>query len=457
MIKPRTFDGGKILLTVHQFFPEHGSGTEVLTLSVARELRARGYEVHVFTGHPSVPEIKEEERFDEYEYEGIHVYRFHHAYTPMYGQTSKVELSYNNKLAANYFEQMLERFKPELVHFFHLDRLGTGLIDLAVRAGVPAFMTPTDFWLICPTAQMVLCNGSMCQGPSSYGGNCIKHLAEISQKGLAGHLVKWLPTSIASLLARLTQANVMPPYQQREEILAISSRLKLNMTRLNRLNGIVTPNRFMSEKLVQHGLSPHLVIQSSFGIEVDRSIANAPRQSIRQPFRVGYIGTLATHKGCHILIEAFKALPAGQAILKIYGRREDFPDYSSELKRLAENNEAIEFCGTFHNSKIGEVLADLDALVVPSLWYENTPLVVYSAQAARCPVVASDFPGLSAVIQDQVNGLLFEAGNPAALAKQLSRLINEPDLAERFSANSQQPKSTSSYVDELLNIWKGHK
>ena len=456
MTRPQTFDGRKILLTVHQFFPEHGSGTEVLTLSVARELMARGYEVHVFTGNPSVPEIKEEERFDEYAYEGIHVYRFHHAYTPMYGQTSKVELSYDNNLAANYFGQILERFKPDLVHFFHLDRLGTGLIDLTVGAGIPAFMTPTDFWLICPTAQMVLCNGNMCQGPIPYGGNCIKHLAEISLKGLAGRLVKWLPTSLASLLARLTQANVMPPYPQRGEIQAISSRLKINMTRLNQLNGIVTPNRFMSEKLVQHGLSPHLVIQSAFGIEVDRSIANAPRQSIRQPFRVGYIGTLATHKGCHILIEAFKALPAGQAILKIYGRMEDFPDYSSSLKQLAENNDAIEFCGTFHNSKIGEVLADLDVLVVPSLWYENTPLVVYSAQAARCPVVASDFPGLSAVIQDQVNGLLFEAGNPAALTKQLFRLIKEADLAEQLSANSQQPKSTSSYVGELLNIWEAN-
>lgn len=458
MIKPRTFDGRKILLTVHQFFPEHGSGTEVLTFSVARELMARGYEVHVFTGYPSVPEIKEEERFDEYEYEGIHVYRFYHAYTPMYGQTSMVELSYDNNLAAKYFEQILERFKPELVHFFHLDRLGTGLIDLAVQAGILSFMTPTDFWLICPTAQMVLCNGSVCSGPSIYAGNCVKHLAEISRKGLIrGLLAKWLPISFAGLLARLTQANVMPPYPQRVEVLAISSRLKINMIRLNRLNGIVTPNRFMSDKLVQHGLSPHLVIESAFGIDVDRNIVNATRRSTRQPFRVGYIGTLATYKGCHILIEAFKALPAGQAILKIYGRMEDFPDYSSELKRLAENNEAIEFCGTFHNSKIGEVLTDLDVLVVPSLWYENTPLVVYSAQAARCPVVASDFPGLSAVIHDQVNGLLFEAGNSTALAKQLSRLINEPDLAERLSANSQQPKSTISYVDELLNIWKGHK
>lgn len=456
MIRPQTFNGMKILLTVHQFFPEHSSGTEVLTLSVARELMARGHEVHVLTGHPSDPEMKEEERFDEYEYEGIHVYRFHHAYTPMFGQTSMVELSYDNSLAANYFEKILERFKPDVVHFFHLNRLGTGLIDLAVRAGISAFMTPTDFWLICPTAQMVLCNGSVCPGPSVYGGNCVKHFAESTQKGLMGLLAKWVPISLVGLLARLTQANVMPPYPHRVEVQAISSRLKINMARLNQLNGIVTPNRFMSEKLVQHGLSPHLIIESAFGIDLDRNIANAPRRSTRQPFRLGYIGTLAQHKGCHILIEAFQALPAGQAILRIYGSTEDFPDYSSELKRLADNNHAIEFCGTFHNSKIDEVLADLDVLVVPSLWYENTPLVVYSAQAASCPVVASDFPGLSVVIQDQVNGLLFEAGNPAALAKQLSRLINEPDLAQRLSDNSQQPKSTSRYVDELLNIWEGH-
>ena len=142
----------------------------------------------------------------------------------------------------------------------------------------------------------------------------------------------------------------------------------------------------------------------------------------------------------------------------IYGKMEDFPEYSGDLKRLADNNDAIEFCGTFHNSKIGEVLADLDVLVIPSLWYENTPLIVYSAQAARCPVVASDFPGISEVIRDQVNGLLFEAGNPAKLAEQLSRFINEPALAERLSINSQKPKSTAVYVDEMLRIWEGcHK
>ena len=79
--------------------------------------------------------------------------------------------------------------------------------------------------------------------------------------------------------------------------------------------------------------------------------------------------------------------------------------------------------------------------------------MVYSAQAARCPVVASDFPGISGVIKDQVNGLLFEAGNVDALTKQLYRLMDEPDFLTKLSSHSEQPKSTAVYVDELLCIW----
>lgn len=443
----------KILLTVHQFFPQYASGTEVLTYSVARELIARGHEVHVLTAHPTDKDLMDEERFDEYEYEGIHVYRFHHAYTPMAGQTSMLELSYDNHLAAKCFGQILEKFKPDVVHFFHLNRLGTGLIERAVRTGIPAFMTPTDFWAICPTAQLVLCDGSMCRGPSAYAGNCVKHFAESTQNGLTANLAKWLPTPLADLLARFTQAGVLPPYPYRAEVKAISSRLGINIARLNQLSRIFSPSHFMTELLVRHGVLPNLIIQSVFGIDAIGNETNVLRLPPRQPFRVGFIGTIAKHKGCHVLIDAFKALPPGKAVLKIYGNMGEIPEYSGKLKRLAGNHGGIEFCGVFHNSKIAEVLADLDVLVVPSLWYENTPLVLYSAQAARCPVVASDFPAISEVIRDEVNGLLFEAGNVAALVRKLSRLIDEPDLAVRLSTNSQQPKATTTYVDELLSIW----
>jgi glycosyltransferase involved in cell wall biosynthesis len=331
--------------------------------------------------------------------------------------------------------------------------LGTGLIESAVRAGIPCFLTPTDFWAICPTGQLVLGDGKLCSGPSAYAGNCVKHFAQSTKKGLVGKVAQWMPTGSADLLVRLTQAEIMPHYPHQIEVKAIGSRLAKNISRLNQLSKIISPNSFMTEKLIQYGVLPNLIVQSAFGIDVPGLNAKVLHRSPRHPFRVGYIGTLAPHKGCHVLIDAFKALPHGRAVLKIYGNMEDLPDYSAELKRLANNNDAIEFCGTFHNSKIDDVFAELDVLVVPSLWYENTPLVVYSAQAACCPVIASDFPGISEVIKDQVNGLLFEAGNLEALTNQLSKLIDELGLVTRLSINSVQPKSTVIYVDELLSIW----
>lgn len=443
----------RILLTVHQFFPDYASGTEVLTLSVARELIVRGHEVHVLTGFPSEQALRDEQRFDEYDFEGIHVYRFHHAYTPMAGQTSVIELGYDNHLAADYFGRILEKYRPDVVHFFHLNRLGTGLIEHAVQAGIPAFMTPTDFWAICHTAQLVLCNGRLCQGPSAYAGNCLKHIAQSNPNAMTGVLAKWLPTPLADLLARLTQANVMPNYPHQVEVKAISSRLTINVARLNQLNKIVSPNRFMSDLLVRHGVAAHRIIQAAFGVDFTERQTNIPHPLPRQPFRVGFIGTLAQHKGCHVLIEGFKALPPGRAVLKIFGNTQDYPRYASELKRSAANHQDIEFCGVFPNSEIDQVLDDLDVLVIPSLWYENTPLVLYSAQAARCPVLASDFPGISEVIQDNINGLLFEAGNATALCNQLFRLILERGLTKRLSASTVQPKSTARYVQELLMIW----
>lgn len=444
----------KILLTVHQFFPQSASGTEVLARSVACELIARGHEVRILTGYQAVQAMEDQDRLDEYDFAGIHVYRFHHAYTPMAGQTSMIELSYDNHLAATFFDRILEHYKPDLVHFFHLNRLGTGLIESAVRAGIPGYMTPTDFWAICATGQLILPDGRQCQGPSVQAGNCVKHFARNRKEGVVGLAAAWLPTKLADGLARLTQTGWLPAYPYHQEVKAINSRLETNIARLNQLNRIVVPNNFMRIQLIRHGVLPRRIVQAAFGVDVVESGEQSPRAAARQPLRIGYIGTLGRHKGCHVLIEAFKRLPVGQAVLWIYGNISDFPEYSNELLRLAGPQSGIEFKGVFDNSEITEVMSALDVLVVPSLWVENTPLVLYSAQAARCPVVASDFPGIAEVIQDEANGLLFEPGDAQALARQLARLADDSALVNRLSSNAKPPKSTAAYVNKLLEIWE---
>lgn len=443
----------KILLTTHQFFPEYTSGTEVLALSVARELVRREHEVRVYTGHPTTKTIFDDERFNQYSYEGIHVYRFEHAYIPMGGQESMVEISYDNNLAAQYFQGILQDFRPDVVHFFHLNRLGTGLIDRAVAAGIPSFLTPTDFWSVCHTGQLSLCDGQLCDGPTVNAGNCVKHLAQCHPSHVIRFLAHWVPSSLVDRIVEWTEKGCLPPYPYRHEVTALGRRLKINISRINRLRKVLSPNTFMTSVLLRHGVIPDLVIQSTYGIDMTKSESNRKPDTSHHPLRIAFIGTLAQHKGCHILIDAFKILSSGKELLKIYGRTSDFPEYSSQLARAAQGRDDIEFCGVFPNGEIDRILTDIDVLVVPSLWIENTPLVVYSAHAAKCLVVASNFPGLAAAIEHEKNGLLFEPGDSKALANQLSRLIDEPELLQRLRSSLNSPKTTAAYVDELLGVW----
>lgn len=444
----------RILLTTHQFFPQFAAGTEILTCSVAYELIKRGHVVHVLTGYPGSTSLPDEDRFDEYDFEGIHVYRFHHAYTAMGSQVSMIEVGYDNHLGADYFERILMNFKPDVVHFFHLNRLGTGLIDRAVQAGIPRFMTPTDFWTICPTGQLLLNDGSLCSGPSAHAGNCVKHLAQSLQNGWLGKSFNLIPTAGVDLLVKFTKNSSLLKYPKQGEVVAISNRLPVNIARLNHLNGLLVPNKFMKEFLMRYGVEPSLFHEGAFGIEMNSSVENKQYKSHQAKLRVAFIGTLAPHKGCHILIDAFKMLPETSATLKIYGQLNDFPDYVGKLKSLACKQKSIEFCGTFPNSEISEIFKDIDVLVVPSIWYENTPLVLYSAQAAQCPVVVSNLSGLTEVIQQDENGLLFVTGNSIDLARQLHRLISEEGLLQRLSIHARPPKSTKSYVDDLLGMWQ---
>lgn len=450
----------KILLTVHQFFPEFASGTEVLTRSVARDLIRRGHVVWIFSGYPADESLADADRFDEYDYEQIHVHRFRHAYTAMGGQQSLISLDYDNHLAAQHFARIIEAYKPDVIHFFHLNRLGTGLIEQAVKAAVPATFTPTDFWTVCPTAQLVLSDGRLCAGPSTFAGNCVKHFAETMDKSIAASAIKRLPTSVIDTVVQLTLAKVMPLYPKRHEVFAMGQRLSTNVHRLNLLQKIFSPNPFMTELLVRYGVRADRIFESSYGIDQAASPLHlsAPRHSTAgRPVQIGFVGTLAPHKGCHVLIEAFKACIADKEVraeLKIYGSPKHFPDYTQQLMRLAADQPAIAFCGVFPNSEIAEVMEGIDILVVPSLWFENTPLVVYSAQAAGRPVIASNLPGISIVITHDVNGLLFETGNVDDLAGQLCRAIADPGLIARLGAACTPPKSTAEYVDELVAVWE---
>jgi glycosyltransferase involved in cell wall biosynthesis len=170
--------------------------------------------------------------------------------------------------------------------------------------------------------------------------------------------------------------------------------------------------------------------------------------------RVGYIGTIHHQKGLDVLMRAFKMLPRDGVTLRVCGDLKRYPDYAREVYDLGGQDPRINFAGPFPNEQMAAELGKIDVLVVPSTWYENTPLVIYSAFAAGIPVVASNLGGIAEVIRHGENGLLFELGDPEDLARQLKRLSEEPDLLVKLGENAGDVRTVEESVVEILDLYE---
>lgn len=437
-----------ILLVAHQFLPDYSAGTEVLTLETAKALQARGHRVAVFAGHPVRGALPDPGRIESYSFEGISVTRFSHGRVPMGGCTNVMALEYDNAFLAERFRRHLEAQRPDVVHFFHLQRLSGAAVEVCEGLGIPCVFTVTDYWAACPTAQLLLPDGRHCPGPSPTAANCLAHLVRLTQPAPVARLAALLPQWVWDLPMRA--AGFLPLAQLR----ALAARQACIRRRLAKIGRILAPTAFMKEFIERLGVPPGLVVRQAFGIAAAPAIARPPRRA-DAALRVGFIGTLLDHKGAHVLVQALRSLPVDVPLeLKIYGDAGQFPGYAAKLRQLAGGDPRIAFCGTFPRREIGEVMRGLDVLAVPSLWHENMPLVILHAQAAGCPVAGSRVAGIAEAVRHEEDGLLFEAGDAAALAGILRRLAVDRALLDRLTAAAPNPKSAGEYADELAEIYR---
>lgn len=446
----------RILLTVQQFLPDFATGTEVLSFQVAKQLQQIGHDVRVVTGYPADRPFADAERFDRYVYEDLPVERFHHhERVPMGQQENIVELEYNNLLFADWLRRYLQEWRPDIVHFFHLKRLSGSAIDICRSLGIPMVMTATDFWLICPTYQLLLPDNTLCYGPDENAVNCFRHAVTNTQSESVARLFGRVPSALVTVLVSAAATGMLRSIRPFSWVHALSGRSGFLRQRMNWLDRVMIPTRFMERLLVGHGLSPDRARFCRFGIDLAGQVTRDVRRGEAPALRVGFIGTLRAYKGAHVLLEATRHLGPKCAVeIRIYGRLDETSPYGQELRRLAGADSRVCFCGTFPHDEVGEVLAGLDVLVVPSLWYENTPLVIYSAQAAGCPVIASDLAGMAEVIRHEEDGLLFAPNDYQGLACAIRRLAEDRAFLMRLAENAPRPKSAAEYVGEIESVYR---
>jgi len=464
----------RVLLTAHKFFPEHRAGTEVLTLKIAQELLRRDYEVKVVAANP--PDLdarRKAEHADktegDYVYEGVPV---HIVEEGLRLKDYKFDFEYYHPHIKAHFARLLQEFKPDLVQLVHVQNLSAAVIEACNEVGVPVVFYSTDFWFVCPIVQLKRPDGAVCRGPGPLALKCLDcytpKLLPVDEEIFEAVSAKYPATgaginALAAPLKGLAQSALGTLYRATKAPGAVQATMARPAVLRDFANGlakILVPTKLMRDIFVENGIKSELIDIVHFGIDTTKLV----NHQVKRPsnlLRIGYIGTFFEHKGVDLLINAFLALEpqlASRAELKLYGDVKQFPQYVAGLEKLVNDagprGESVHFLGTFPNDELGAILEEIDVLVVPSRWYENTPLVMQSALATRTPLIVTDLGGMSELVKSGENGLLFKLNDHHSLSRQLTAVLADSTLLPKFSANIEAERTVADMVDDIESVYE---
>ena len=411
----------RILHVVHEDPLRFAGGVQVYARQVAEAQAARGHEVGVFAmgrdggGAPDA-------RVWEAEKDGVRYWLLNPGRLVARKKRFRFFDSFRNAEAAALFDGVVRDLDLDVVHVHHLLLLSGEIVHRLRERPVALVATLHDYWYLCHRIKLLLPDLAECSGPR--GGRRCRDCGDPAYQAYPGRLA--FPAIYWSFVYRTNY------------LLGV----------LGAFDRILAPSLFLREVYVRNGVPPHRVVHSALGI---REVLHEYRYEDRAERVFGYLGSLQPAKGLDVLVRAFNEL-AGQPVrLRLHGSGE--PGYVEHLRRIAENPR-IEFAGPFENEKLPQALAGLDAVVLPSIWAENSPVAIHEALAARVPVLAGRIGGIPELVRDGENGLLFEPRNVQAIRRAVERVLAEPRLLERLSGGAGMVKSFDDNVAELESIYR---
>ena len=410
----------RILQVAHVFPPESTGGTEVHTHLLSRALQA-GHEVAVC--YRVFDKGRSEHELVQGRYDGIPVYRLVNNFT----WVQSPDLAFFDPGLEPAFETVLDLVGPELVHFHHLGGgLSSSFPSLVRRRSIPMLLTLHDFWPMCHRSHLLTSDGRLCAGPES-GLRCVQCWLEgaVETKRSVPQRVRELGVRDALKLAprfildRLGLREHVPPVAY--HTIRLMARDLYFRRLLEQFEILLAPSQFLKQRYVNWGVLPERIRVLQNGVDPTRFEGVCRHLPLGAELQAAYVGSILRYKGLDVLIDAFNQLSDVPVRLDIYGDTESTPDtkkYADTL-RSRSGNPRVSFKGGFANCEIGKVLSKVDLVIVPSILYENCPMIILEALYAGRPVIASNIGGMAELVQDGVNGLTFRVGDANDLAERV--------------------------------------
>jgi glycosyltransferase involved in cell wall biosynthesis len=342
-------------------------------------------------------------------------------YTDMSGWDWVFGRSAHKAALTRFFAEFLLEQKPDLVHFQHTMYMGYDILRATRNAlpGVPIVYTLHEYLPICHhNGQMVrTMDGSLCDHDS--------------------------PRRCHECFPRIPQQTFF-------------MRKRFAQSQLSLVDLFVTPSRWALEQYVRWGIPRERIVFEPHGFVPAQPLPE--RDAERPRDRFGFFGQFTQFKGADVLLRAWSSLGEDfPGRLWIHGANLDTApsEFQDEFRSLLdEAGDRVRLVGQYNRSDLGKLMARVDWVVIPSIWWETGPLTVGEAFQHGRPVICSDMGGMSEKVMDGVNGLHFRRGDPDDLADALQRAAAAPDLWRELQRGIPRVQTMAEHVEALSRHYR---
>lgn len=315
--------------------------------------------------------------------------------------------------------ELVSALRPDVVHAHHYIGFGVDIFRLlSAELGLPVILTLHEFAAICHNhGQMVKHNRQLCYAES---------YAECSA--------------------------CFPDFSSAKFFL----RKELLLENLAHVSRFVAPSAFLAERYHAWGIPVGRITVKENPLARFPQISAAPARQHEQgqALTIGFFGQFSPFKGLDVLFEAAEIVERqrpGLLRVVLFGANLDLwpADFQKSVEdRLARLRQVITFYGPYRNETVIERMRSVDWVVVPSTWWENSPVVIQEARAAGVPVLCSDIGGMREKVRPGLDGLHFMAGNAVDLAEKLVAIAEH-----RLWATPGDAPAPAALIDEFVALY----
>lgn len=324
------------------------------------------------------------------------------------------------------FADLLRALRPTVVHLHHYMHLGLEVLRVVRNAlpGARIVMTLHEYMAICRN------NGQM------------------------------IKTDGQRLCARATpeDCRMCHPQHTAEDFWLREHFVKGHLALVDRF---VSPSAFLRQRYIEWGIAPGRIEVIENGQAIDAPLPPRPLPADGKRNVFGFFGQITPYKGLDVLLEALAQMREEERrglVLEVHGanlelQTEAYRDRVETLRTSLADDGCLRWVGPYQPTDLRSRMAGVDWVVVPSIWWENSPMVIQEAFALGRPLLVSDIGGMAEKVVDGVDGLQVAAGNRVAWARALLRAAGEPGLWDRLRAGIRSPaghaETARRHVDML--------